>query len=81
MGHVRSFYTMDTTYMVALATNYREEPDPEKREYRFESGEYETVGDVLDNLAHAFGGGFADPSMHRIVEVSRRVMEPEEYAA
>lgn len=74
-----SNYTMANTYMVALATNWREEPDPEKRDYQFELGEYETVEDVLEFLRRAFGGGFADPSMHRIVEVSRRVMESEEY--
>jgi hypothetical protein len=29
----------------------------------------------------AYGGGFADPSMHRIVEVSRRIMDPVEVTA
>lgn len=78
---VTSNYTMDTTYMVALATNWREEPDPEKRVFRFELGEYESLWDVLDFLRSAFGGGFAEPSMHQVVEVTRRVMEPGEYTA
>jgi hypothetical protein len=80
MGVV-SNYTMDNTYMVALPRGYREYPDnPERWTWTFELGEYETVGDITDWLEHSFGGGFAEPGMHQIVEVSRRVMEPEEYS-
>lgn len=69
--------TMDTTYMVLLPDDHRH---PERDVWHFTSqAEYTAAKDITDWLSRAYGGGFADPSMHRIVEVSRRVMEPEEY--
>ncbi len=69
--------TMETTFMVLLPNDHRH---PERDEWHFTSqAEYTAVTDITDWLAHAYDGSFADPSMHRIVEVSRRVMDPEEY--
>lgn len=62
--------TMDTTY--ALRLHY-EANRVNEGGWHFESqAEYTSPDDITDLLVHMYGGAFADPAKHQIIEISRR---------